>query len=315
MDESADSPPPKAKTSKYTIPTPSIKTQLDLSRFLQSDTYNSFVGFVDALNVSVRGIPTDEYCEESEAMKSILRILNKIFLWIDEYPPMEQAMRYGNTAFRSFYDRLNEDAQEMIEWILPEEHKDAAEELAPYLVESFGNKTRIDYGTGHETCFVAWLYCLGCLGVIGESDRVAVVTKVFAEYLKITRKLQTTYYLEPAGSHGVWGLDDYQFIPFLWGSSQLVGHEEIRPKSIHDINTLAAYGDKYLYLGSVNFVKQVKKGALGETSPMINDISGVAEWEKVNSGMMKMYKAEVLSKFPIMQHFLFGTLLPFTSTY
>merc|ERR1712023_380707 len=141
-------------------------------------------------------------------------------------------------------------------------------------------------------------------GVITQDCLQAAVTRVFAKYLGLMRKLQTTYWLEPAGSHGVWGLDDYQFLPFYWGAAQLIGHQYIKPKSIHHAEVLEGFSHEYLYLGGVAFVKKVKKGGLQETSPMLNDISSVPNWGKVNSGMMKMYQAEVLSKLPIMQHML-----------
>lgn len=43
----------------------------------------------------------------------------------------------------------------------------------------------------------------------------------------------------------------------------------------------------------------------------VDSLDQVKTWDKVNSGMLKMYKAEVLAKLPVAQHFLFGPLLPF----
>mmetsp|Transcript_29044 Transcript_29044/g.55741 ORF Transcript_29044/g.55741 Transcript_29044/m.55741 type:complete len:312 (+) Transcript_29044:551-1486(+) len=295
----------------WTAPRKKINSQANLQLFLESDACKKLVGFIQALNEASKGQPNDAVVREAVSAKvaATLEVLDTIESWVAEFPPVAQAMRYGNPAFKLFATRLEEQAVELSARLLPDDLKDAAAELGPYLADSFGNKVRIDYGTGHETTFVVWMYCLAALGVFAEDDRLALVVHVFATYIRLMRKLQTTYWLEPAGSHGVWGLDDYQFMPFVWGSAQLSRHPEISPQSIHDDGVLSAFENKYLYLGCVQFVKLVKKGRLAETSPMLNDISGVPNWDKVNSGMMKMYKAEVLSKLPIMQHFMFGSLL------
>lgn len=286
-----------------------ITSPSDLDKFHSSSSGRSFLGFIAALNLSITGHKLSDYCHESLLIRSIVAFLDSMSSWIDDIPPLQQPARYGNPAFRDWHARLNEEAPTMMLNLLPEDLAPAVVELFPYFADSFGNATRIDYGTGHEANFAAWLFCLARLGLVNEDDYQALVSRVFVRYLELMRKLQTTYWLEPAGSHGVWGLDDYHFLPFIFGSAQLIDHKYMKPKSIHNEDILENFSKEYLYLGCVNFVKKVKKGNLAEHSPMIDDISGVPSWSKVNTGMLKMYKVEVLEKVPIMQHFLFGSLI------
>ncbi|XP_068655513.1 uncharacterized protein [Aristolochia californica] len=301
--------PPLSPPFSFQEPSKRISSPDDAHRFLSSPSGVHFLGFVAALSHSVRGHKLSDPCHSSPNVAAIVALLQTLVDWVDEIPPAQQTSRYGNVSYRTWHERLEKSAESLHMGILPEELASATVELVPFFLDSFGNSSRIDYGTGHETNFAAWLYCLARFGLLKEEDYPAVVARIFVKYLDLMRKLQTVYSLEPAGSHGVWGLDDYHFLPFIFGSAQLIDHKYMKPKSIHNQDILDNFSNEYLYLSCVAFVKKVKKGIFAEHSPMLDDISGVPSWNKVNSGLLKMYKAEVLEKVPIMQHFLFGSII------
>ena len=111
--------------------------------------------------------------------------------------------------------------------LLPDDLKGAAQELRIYLQEAYGSNVRIDYGSGHELNFILFLFALHRLGYYGKEDFESLIHHVFYSYLDLMRKLQLQYGLEPAGSHGVYGIDDYHFLPFLYGAAELVDSPDV----------------------------------------------------------------------------------------
>lgn len=305
--------PPELSSLTFIKPTRRILSPRDHELFLASPTYKLLLAFVFGLTDSVVDTPVSAIKDGdlSTSVKNVLDILAKVEDAVKRSPPEEQGdSRFGNKGFRDFLDLV---AKEQSEWHkeLGIESEEAISEISAYFLQSFGNRTRIDYGSGHELNFIIWLLCLYQLHIVKPSDFRALVLRIFTQYLSLMRVIQSTYYLEPAGSHGVWGLDDYQFLPFLFGSSQLFHHAFIRPLSIHQNLILEEYGNDYLYLGQVNFVNSVKNvEGLRWHSPMLDDISAAKSWSKVESGMRRMFVAEVLKKLPVMQHFMFGSLVP-----
>ncbi|KAK1755134.1 hypothetical protein QBC47DRAFT_382844 [Echria macrotheca] len=306
-------PRPDVSTLSYKIPSRRILSPADHELFLASPTYKLILAFVFRLSESVVDTPISSVrdAELSEPVKGVLTILDQAEALCRETPPNETGgSRFGNKIFRVFLDKVKQRARE---WhaSLGVTDENAVSEVSAYLNQSFGNRTRIDYGSGHELNFTMWLLCLYQLGILQESDFKLLVLRAFVRYLEVMRLVQSTYYLEPAGSHGVWGLDDYQFLPFLFGASQLLHHPFITPRSIHQELTIEEFGADFMYLGQVAFVNSTKtvKG-LRWHSPMLDDISSAKSWTKIEGGMRRMFVSEVLRKLPVMQHFMFGSLIP-----
>jgi serine/threonine-protein phosphatase 2A activator len=291
------------------LPEKKIKSQDDMAAWERSETHFDLIGFINTICMAVQGKRLSSPCELTDVAKGVLNILAKFEQLAVETPPIDQPQRFGNMAFRSWYKKMSESALPLLQENLPEEYHRAAPELAPYLTESFGNATRIDYGTGHELSFVLFLIGLYKIGALTKVDEQAIGLKIFDTYLNFARKLQVTYRMEPAGSHGVWSLDDYQFIPFIWGSAQLAANSPIDPEKFVEETVVENYRKEYMFIGCIDYIRQVKTGQFAEHSNQLWSISAVPSWSKICTGLIKMYQKEVISKFPVIQHVLFGSLL------
>lgn len=255
-------------------------------------------------------------------VKALENLLDAIDAITDAVPVREaRNRRFGDTAFRDWIDKLaslvdpadesgDSASKGLLHDLLPEEMQPAIVELAPYLLSSFGDRQRIDYGTGHELSFLAFLVSLSLLGFLAKEDDRATALLVFPRYLATCRKVQRKYFLEPAGSHGVWGLDDHQFLPYLWGSAQLAGDRRLPPRTAPDPKTAEKHAQEYLYLAAIHHIHTTKRGPFNEHSPLLYDISGLPDWNRVNSGLLRMWCGEVLGKRVVVQHLGFGELLP-----
>lgn len=312
----------QSRDGRFVTPQKKILCDADMARFSTSEARMKYKAFVGALSDAVRGTPyspeaspslptlslSPDMC--SPRVVALRQMLKKMETWLEEFPPTKQSMRFGNKAFQQFHAKLVQSSGELLEEVLPPELHDAIIEVSPYLQDSFGNPRRIDYGTGHEAAFIAFLLCLRQIGFTLDEDIRSTVLIVFRQYLYLMRLLQKQYMLEPAGSRGVWGLDDYQFLPFIFGSSQLQSHDVITPANVINPDVVKENANRYFYVDAISEIMEMKKGApFGECAPMLNDITLVPTWTKVNSGLQKMYDVEVLGKLPVIQHFFFGSIL------
>ncbi|XP_055837382.1 serine/threonine-protein phosphatase 2A activator [Episyrphus balteatus] len=292
-------------------PSKCVKSVMDMAIWQKSQAYYDLIGFINGISTAIQGKKLTDEMYISKTMQNLLGMIEKFNKLLEETPRFEEPQRFGNQAYRLWFKKMEENAKGYLVEALADENCTSINELYVYLKESFGNPTRIDYGTGHELAFVMFLCCLFKTKVLVEEDNVACALKLFNSYLVFVRQLQKTYRMEPAGSQGVWSLDDYQFVPFIWGSAQLSFRSPFDPSKFLDQNIIDDYKDSYMFISCIDYISQVKTGHFAEHSNQLWSISAVPSWIKINSGLVKMYQKEILSKFPVIQHVYFGNLMIF----
>lgn len=183
----------KNETHAFVTPVKRIHTGQDVSTFLVSHAYRDIMQFLLQLNRAMFPSKIGDTRMEHDATQSyqigssavhfsetILQ-LRKLLLTlgdiIDEAPLDSGPRRFGNLSFRKWYALVESRSVSVLEEFLPREvcsfknesDVDAVNELREYFLGSFGSGQRLDYGTGHELSFLAFLACIWKLGGFQDS--------------------------------------------------------------------------------------------------------------------------------------------------
>jgi serine/threonine-protein phosphatase 2A activator len=283
------------------------KIEMDIEAWTGSASFRGLNSFIcDILDNPLRN-QWDSTIDLSDLLESIEQCV------IEFKVSDDTSFRFGNKDFKPF---IEGDVYDLIDAWKPIQDHSVDKELKSHLKSSFGNLSRIDYGTGHELEFLIFLFIYSKLTSQTESPN-RLFYSTYPRYYRLQKKIINKFRLEPAGSRGVWGIDDYFFLPFLFGSSQLINttNPEFAPNQVilkQNLNNAKAEGslENYLYLWALMNNYEEKGSNFSSHSPLLWDLSGLTSWSKISNGLLKMYKKEVLSNKTIIQHLKFGSLFP-----
>lgn len=189
----------------FSTPSKCINDGPDVARFLTSKAYRDIGIFVMQLNralcprKSTSG-PSETFPlvggnrQDTASVRKLRDMLETAAKLIDEAPPDPGPRRFGNISFRKWYQLLEDNVDGLLSEIVSgeilnfgaskdataqhpgargegEESTRAVDELKAYFLGGFGSAQRLDYGTGHELSFLAFVGCLWKLGAFKDGNQ------------------------------------------------------------------------------------------------------------------------------------------------
>uniref|UniRef100_A0A2N9EKV2 Serine/threonine-protein phosphatase 2A activator n=1 Tax=Fagus sylvatica TaxID=28930 RepID=A0A2N9EKV2_FAGSY len=310
------------------MPSLQISTTNDLSNFLNSDSYNQFVSFLSSLNSAVKGISLDHHDHDhdhhhAQQSPKIIKDIMSVFSANIDLPSDDQLILMHSTgasnnlhSFHSFQFKLQKILRKLMLDVVVVVVVVGAEELigelSEYFFRSFGDTISSPlplpaYSVEHELHFLAWTFCLSKIGIINDGDYIPLVSIVFVKYFHIIKKIMTTFKVQHSDGDGD-SYPAYPHLPFLWGSSSLIGNDQVKPATLQE-DDYDYDKDKYLFFPSAADAKA--RGAEAVLNFMIKLGLDTITWQEVNEGIFKDYTENIMGDMSIMNHFLTGSIIHF----
>ena len=286
------------------FPCTKIKCKEDIQAWKESPAYHDIRDTFLLLFHSVKSKARNPVRKpKSATIQKLLHIFTQLNTYLSETEVVPQSSCFSNRGFCVWFFKVNSNKSSLLSPVTENE------EAIYYFIHSFGNPHRVDFGTGHEFNFLAFVTCLLKLGVFFACDASSIVLDVFWSYWELLFRVQEKFRLAPAGSRGAWGVDDFVALPFVFGASQLVGSADVTPASVVDEGVSSLFCDRFSYCMGISHLYRTKRGCFESAARVLHSLSAAPGFEAISDGMVKMYFGEVVEKFFVVQQFGFGELL------
>ena len=70
--------------------------------------YSEFMAFVNILNEAVKGKKITDDFPPSPIIDKLVKLIEDLSAWVDETPAIEQPQRFGNKAFRTWWEKIRD---------------------------------------------------------------------------------------------------------------------------------------------------------------------------------------------------------------
>lgn len=183
---------------EFTVPSKKINDGEDLEFFFTTTAYRSLTTWLLQLTRSMFPRKGDDgsvvVCTLDQSpvlslnVTNLQLLLEKLSNLVEQAPPDTGPRRFGNVAFRKWFQLVEDSLSKILRDYLvgtsvvstvSDAQEDAlCNELKSYLLGGFGSAPRLDYGTGHELSFLAFLGCLWKLGIFQDGEEQAIIVGV-----------------------------------------------------------------------------------------------------------------------------------------
>ncbi|XP_017082031.1 serine/threonine-protein phosphatase 2A activator [Drosophila eugracilis] len=297
-------------------PSKQVRSLEDLDRWVRSQAYHDTIAYISNTSRAIQGHRLTRDFPVTEQMRRLCEIFDGLeHLLVEHTPKADESnasMPVGQLRSRSYRTWMQHMFQHVFNKLDDAIHENCKHinELGQYLRRSFGNATSVDFGPANELMFLFFLCGLFRAGILLAKDTVAAALMLFDRYIHLVRRLVITYAL-PIAKDPMSSVDDYYFLPYLWGAAQLSLDCPFTPMECEQSKVIESYRQDYMILNIIEHLQKTRGGQLSEVAFHLWSILSIPTWPQVYNGLERNYRDHVLCSFRTVEHAIFCELMSF----